>query len=82
AAAPGSVGTVAYAVPEYVGAVARGPLDGTGRGGAQTRAPRGGGGRPGGAGGPPAPPPPPPPPRRSVVGTSPEPTLRQRFPHC
>lgn len=31
AAAPGSVGTVAYSVPEYVGAVARGPLDGTGR---------------------------------------------------
>lgn len=31
AVAPGSVGTVAYAVPEYVGAVARGPLDGTGR---------------------------------------------------
>ncbi len=30
-AAPGSAGTVAYAVPEYVGAVARGPLDGTGR---------------------------------------------------
>ncbi|MEV6561017.1 amino acid adenylation domain-containing protein [Nocardia sp. NPDC051756] len=31
ATAPGSVGTIAYAVPEYVGAVARGPLDGTGR---------------------------------------------------
>ncbi|MFD6160251.1 amino acid adenylation domain-containing protein [Nocardia sp. NPDC060256] len=31
AVSPGAVATIAYASPEYVGAVARGPLDGSGR---------------------------------------------------